>query len=89
MLTNFEALKLVIQKCDHNLWLRIQIVLMGWSGIIISKLLQKMFLNFPELPSLLTFKLQQHDIEKSVLFINMLQIYGYLVQSRESELIHV
>ena len=89
MLTNFEALKLVIQKCDHNLWLRIQIVLMGWSGIIISKLLQKMFLNFPELPSLLTFKLQQHDIEKSVLFINMLQIYSYLVQSRESELIHV
>ena len=48
-----------------------------------------MFLNFPELPSLLTFKLQQHDIEKSVLFINMLQIYSYLVQSRESELIHV
>ena len=62
---------------------------MGWSGIIISKLRQKMFLNFPELPSLLTFKLQQHDIEKSVLFINMLQIYSYLVQSRESELIHV
>ena len=62
---------------------------MSWSGIIISKLLQKMFLNFPELPSLLTFKLQQHDIEKSVLFINMLQIYSYLVQSRESELIHV
>ena len=62
---------------------------MGSSGIIISKLLQKMFLNFPELPSLLTFKLQQHDIEKSVLFINMLQIYSYLVQSRESELIHV
>ena len=62
---------------------------MSWSGIIISKLLQKTFLNFPELPSLLTFKLQQHDIEKSVLFINMLQIYSYLVQSRESELIHV
>ena len=42
--------------------------------------MQKIFLNFPELSSLLTFKLQQHNIEKSVLFINMLQIYSYLVQ---------
>ena len=47
---------------------------MGSSGIIISKLLQKMFLNFPELPSLLTFKLQQHNIEKIVLFVNMHQL---------------
>ena len=89
MLTNFQELKLVIQKCDHNLWPRIQIVLMGWSGIIISKLLQKMFLNFSELPSILTFKLKQHNIEKSILFMNMLQIYSYLAQSRESEIIHV